>query len=105
MDEAGHDAYFALVWLDDAWTVGSDHSGPVLTSQSVLHVNHVQLRNSVRDHNHQSDLRLNSLHDRVPSERGWHINHTCVYLSQLIHSLRTVFEHRQSQMHAPRLLR
>ena len=46
VDVSGHDADLALIWLDDSGAVGSDDSGFVLRTESVLHLYHIVLRNT-----------------------------------------------------------
>jgi hypothetical protein len=47
MDIARHDAYFALVWFDDAGTVWTDYSGFGLREESVFYFDHVMLGDTV----------------------------------------------------------
>lgn len=54
----GHDANFAFARLDDARAVRSNETRLVLTHETVLHLDHVQLRDSLGDADNQRDLRI-----------------------------------------------
>ena len=43
MDVTGHDSDLAFVGFDYTWTVGTDHSGFVLGTESVLDLDHIVL--------------------------------------------------------------
>lgn len=99
MDESRHDAYLALVRLDDAGTVGADDSGGVLTPEGVLDVDHVQGGDAVGDDHHQADLGIDGLHDGTLGEGRGHVDHTGVHLVQLLDGVLTVLEDGQTQVH------
>lgn len=56
---------------NDSRAVGSDQSGLVLCLQHVCDANHVVLRDTLSDADHERDLSLQSLLDTSSGERWW----------------------------------
>lgn len=83
---SGHDADLALARLDDAWAVGTDQTRLGLTHQTMLDLDHVQLRYSLGDAHNQRHLGVECLVYSCRRSTRWHVDDRGIG-SRLISSL------------------
>jgi hypothetical protein len=63
VDEAGHDADFALAWGDDTWAIGADEAGFGLRLEHVRYADHVVLGDAFGDADDEGDFGVDSFFD------------------------------------------
>src|SRR5476651_2064031 len=96
VDVSRHDADLALARRDDARAVRPDQAR-FRAGQRALDAHHVDHGNAFGDADHQRDLRIDRLEDRVSRERRRHVDHAGI-AAGLRHGLGHGVEHRQVEM-------
>ena len=102
MNIAWHNSYFALIWLDDSRTVGTNDPSLILGSESMLHFDHIMLRDTVGNHYNELDFSLHGFDDGIGSSWRRDINHGSIATGVFL-GITTIFEDWQSQMGCSRL--
>mmetsp|Transcript_50207 Transcript_50207/g.132147 ORF Transcript_50207/g.132147 Transcript_50207/m.132147 type:complete len:342 (-) Transcript_50207:14-1039(-) len=104
VDVARHDANLALARLDDAGAVGADQARFGLREEGLLDLDHILLRDALRDANDQRHLGLDGLQDRRRRRGRRHVQHRRVRVRLLL-GLGDVLEDGQAEVGLASLLR
>lgn len=83
VDVAGHDTNFALLRSNDTRAVGADKARLVLGHKSLLHADHVMLRDTFSDGNNERDFVFNSVQDGSGSAGRRDVDDRCIGLDFL----------------------
>lgn len=83
VDVAGHDTNFALLRSNDTRAVGADKARLVLGHKSLLHADHVMLRDTFSDGNNERDFVFNSVQDGSGSAGRRDVDNRCIGLDFL----------------------
>lgn len=99
MNVTWHDSNFAFIWFNNSWTVGSDHSGHRLRSESIFNSDHIMLRNTISNGDNKFKLSFNSFNDSGSSKRRGNINNGSL-ASSFFFGLSAIFENWKAKVGA-----